>query len=136
MLAGDGGSFKISALVCGLSRAIELLAVGGTAQEHWLAPRSRLNHKPQKSCQAALFARSVSRREKQSTARLAEGLVNPDSSTDRNPDRNSSDDGPGATAATDTHLGTDNSGSVGSPRDSNKVSGQPGQCKRGSLHPR
>jgi len=75
---------------------------------------------------------------KQSTAGFSEGLVNPDSSTDRNPDRSSSDDGIGATAATDTHLGADNSGSAGSPRDSNKafLVGMPGQCKRENLHPR
>jgi hypothetical protein len=126
--------FQISALVCGLSRAIELLAVGRTAQEYWLAPRSRPNHKPQKSCQAALFARSVSRREKQSTARLAEGLVNLGSSTDRNPDRSSSGDGIGASGATDILPVDGNSGSAGSPRGSNKVSGQLGRCRRGSLH--
>jgi hypothetical protein len=55
-------------------------------------------------------------------------VVNPHSSTDRNPDRNSTDDDFGAPAATDTHLGTDNSGSVGNPHDSNKAC--LGQCKR------
>jgi len=74
---------------------------------------------------------------KQSTAGFSRGARH-DSSTDRNPDRSSSDDGIGATAATDTHLGADNSGSAGSPRDSNKafLVGMPGQCKRENLHPR
>jgi hypothetical protein len=80
----------------------------------------------------------LSARKNRAPPGLAEGFVNPDSSTDRNPDRSSSDDGIGATAATDTHLGADNSGSAGSPRDSNKafLVGMPGQCKRENLHPR
>jgi len=67
---------------------------------------------------------------------LAEGLVNPDRSTGRNPDRSSTDDGIGATAATDTHLGAGNSGSAGSPRDSNRAClvGMPGRCRHGTRH--
>ena len=108
----------------GLSRAIERDRAGALA-----CLRSRLDHQPQKS----VFRSSVSRREKQSTSGLAEGLVNPGSSTDRNPDR-SIDDGIGASAATDTLPGAGNNGSAGSPRGSNRVSGQPGQCRRESLH--
>ena len=73
------------------------------------------------------------RREKPQPTGFAEGSVNPDSSTDRNPDRSSSDDRIGATDATDIRPGGGSIGSAGSPRDSNKVFGQPGRCKRGSL---
>lgn len=72
-------------------------------------------------------------RENNRAARVRLAPVNLDSSTDRYPDRSSTDDGSGATDATDTHLGIRNNGSAGSPRD-NKVSGQTGRCKRGSLH--
>jgi hypothetical protein len=65
---------------------------------------------------------------------LALGLVNPDSSTDRCPDRSNSDDGIGATDASDTHLSAGNSDSAGSPRDSNMafLAGTPGRCRHGS----
>jgi hypothetical protein len=62
----------------------------------------------------------LSERKTRAPPRLAPGVVNPDSSTGRNPDRSSTDDGIGASAATDTHLGAGNSGSAGSPRGSNK----------------
>ena len=107
-------------------------AIGGTAQEHWRARDPALTISFRNLSDRS-FRSSVSRREKQSISGLADGLVNPGSSTDRNPDR-SIDDGVGAIAATDTLPGAGNNGSAGSPRGSNKVSGQPGRCRRESLH--
>src|SRR5262249_49437673 len=52
--------------------------------------------------------------------RSRRGLVNPDSSTDRNPDRSSTDDGLGATDAIDIPQGDGSNDSADSRRDSNR----------------
>jgi hypothetical protein len=49
---------------------------------------------------------------------LRRGLVNPDSNTDRNPDRSSTDDATGASGATDIRPGAGSIGNAGSLLDS------------------
>jgi hypothetical protein len=107
-------------------------AVGGTAPRALNARDPALNINP-RTCKP-IFPTNRNRREK-TGPELRRGLVNPDSNTDRNPDRSSTDDATGASGATDIRPGAGSIGSAGSLRDSNKVSGQPGLCKRGSLHP-
>jgi hypothetical protein len=65
-------------------------------------------------CTSGMPARSIRRYQRALCDRricARRVLVNPDSSTGRNPDRSGTDDGIGAT---DTHLGAGNSGSAGS----------------------
>ena len=79
------------------------------------------------SLQPAMFQWSFSAGKTAPRASPARALINRHS----NPDRSSGDD---ASGATDIRPGDGNSGSAGGLRD-NKASDQPGQYKRGNLHP-
>ena len=119
-------SFKISALVSELrGYALQTCWRDRPRALNACSPASNINPK---TCQAVFPMIIIGEKKPQPTG-FAEGSVNPDSSTDRNPDRSSSDDRTGSTYATDIRPGGGNSGSAGSPRDG------PGRCKCGSLHP-
>ena len=62
-------------------------------------------------------------------------FLNPDNSTDWNPDCNSNDDGIDASGASDILPVDGKSGSAGNPHDSSKVFDQPGLYIRGTLLP-
>ena len=69
------------------------------------------------------FTSELGRTEKKRLARACRGLVNPGSSTDRNPDRSSIDDAADASGATDIRpgYGHSNNDSAGSHSDRNKA---------------
>ena len=80
------------------------------------------------------FLRSSLGEKKQPHRQSRRGLVNPDSSTDRNPDRSSTADAADASGATDIRpgYGHSNNDSAGSHSDRNRahIVGKPGRCGR------